>query len=372
MDVFTQLGNAVGDLYSTSYTSDHSLNSPDLSVYAMSPTSIFMYEQDNEPIPLTKASTDNNNIGGGNGNPLFNTPWSDEMTDLGCSLGDSFMSESSLCGSSLNDSIKDAVWDFSGYDDVSSPLQHPDDDLIHSPTLAELNMEDTQNFDAYSGGAVHPSAFSQQPTHVKTKPVLIKQNSHRHRSQDLTKSTLRKVQASGIDHEKYSSLFTLSQSHPIQSSNSHHHKSALTPHSQSLHNQIKTEHHSLSKSSLPSQLSDKPSPLSNCLSFSNLLGRRTRTFASSSSPQPKDQHRIAVKTEPVDVVTGDDSSMDRKWEEIKNFIHQDTAVKVKQEEEDDFEDEAVSSPTKLTFKKHAHGYSLKVSNLSIVWFCRWF
>ncbi|XP_072041257.1 uncharacterized protein [Amphiura filiformis] len=353
MDVFTQLGDAVGDLYSTSYTSEHSLHSPDLSIYAASPQSIFMYEHDNEPIPLTKSSTESINVrgaSGNHGNPLFDTPWSEEMTDLGCSLGNSFMSESSLCGSSLNDSVKD-VWDFAAYDDVSSPLQHPDDDFLHSPTLAELNMEDsTQTYDVLHGGAVRQSAFTQhQPLHhQKTKPVLIKQTSHRHRTHD-TASSLRKVHASGISHDRYSSLFTMSKSHPTPlNSHQQHQPSSLSPQSHSLQTLVKTECTTARKTN-STKSSSLPSSSSNCLSFSNLLGRRTRTFTSSPSNQ-KINTRLWV---------------DRKWEEIKSFIHQEKmAIKVKQEQEES-EDEAVSSPTKLTFKRHAHGYTVKNEKIDL-------
>ncbi|XP_071948595.1 uncharacterized protein [Antedon mediterranea] len=86
----------------------------------------------------------------------------------------------SLCGS-FNESLcsfkdgRESPWgsyesDFYGLDDMSSPLQHQVDDFAHDPTLAELNMEDSQGFDLS-----HQSSFSQANKQSSVSiPVLSK------------------------------------------------------------------------------------------------------------------------------------------------------------------------------------------------------
>ncbi|XP_038071123.1 CREB3 regulatory factor-like isoform X2 [Patiria miniata] len=117
-------------------SSDRALYSPDLSTYTGSPQSTFMYEQD-EGLDRGK-----------NMDSVFEFPRPMEISDLGGELNTSFWSEGSLLETSFVDSGKASLWDFSGFDDISSPLQHPEDDLSYSPTLAELNNDDSQSFDA--------------------------------------------------------------------------------------------------------------------------------------------------------------------------------------------------------------------------------
>ena len=434
MDVFNQLEGTMNEFYTprvNTNIADHSLQSPDITTLASSPQSIFMYEHDSEPAPYSKPSMENNNTQGDKvnplSNPLFEAPvcWpassEDMMMNFGCDdLTDSFLSESSVCGSSLggsslcgssfNDSFKDSVWDFAGYDDVSSPLQHPEDDLLHSPTLAELNMEDTHDVFASINQQQQQSAFATS-SHTKTKPVLIKQSSHRPHARlhprDKPASLRRKAQTSSAprDH-KYSSLFTVqAKSSPLLTNSMHQEH----PRSQSLHNPIKIEPTCYDLTSpgaetLPSLTENvvsgdvtsgaisRTSP--NCLSFSNLLGRRTRTFT-STSPIPQqtapsyDDTKTVVKKESrvggeaMEVVANiDESSVDRKWEEIKSFIDHDMATGGSQggatttvkkealggggcggEQRISAAGRVASSPTKLTFKRHAHGYTVKVNEM---------
>jgi hypothetical protein len=95
-----------------------------------------MYEQD-ERLERGKAR-----------DSVFEFPRPTEISDLGGELNNSFWSEGSLLETSFGDSGKASLWDFSGFDDISSPLQHPEDDMSYSPTLAELNNDDSQSFDA--------------------------------------------------------------------------------------------------------------------------------------------------------------------------------------------------------------------------------
>ncbi|XP_022091766.1 CREB3 regulatory factor-like [Acanthaster planci] len=117
-------------------SSDRALYSPDLTSFSSSPQSAFMYEQDER---LERGKTRDS---------IFEFPRPTEISDLGGELNNSFWSEGSLLETSLGDSGKASLWDFSGFDDISSPLQHPEDDLSYSPTLAELNNDDSQSFDA--------------------------------------------------------------------------------------------------------------------------------------------------------------------------------------------------------------------------------
>lgn len=127
----------LGDFPSTASGFDRALNSPDLSNISGSPQSVFMYEHDEAQ-----------DRGKGTKQSAFMFPQSMEINELDGDLNNSFWSDGLLSETSFGESGRASLWDFSGFDDISSPLQHPEDDLTYAPTLAELNNDDSQSFDA--------------------------------------------------------------------------------------------------------------------------------------------------------------------------------------------------------------------------------
>ncbi|XP_033633214.1 CREB3 regulatory factor-like isoform X2 [Asterias rubens] len=157
---------------------DRALNSPDLSNISSSPQLAFMYEHDEAQ-----------DRGKGTKRNVFMFQQSMEINELDSDLNNSFWSDGLLSETSFGESGRASLWDFSGFDDISSPLQHPEDDLTYAPTLAELNNDDSQSFDAMLS------------SHNAITPLIRKSQSH-----DLNNNNNKKATSSSVTKASSSSM----------------------------------------------------------------------------------------------------------------------------------------------------------------------
>eukprot|EP00057_Strongylocentrotus_purpuratus_P010547 XP_011665021.1 PREDICTED: uncharacterized protein LOC105438651 [Strongylocentrotus purpuratus] len=149
MEMYNDYGQP--DIFSNLTNPEHALQSPNALLLSAS-QNIFMYEQDNynpsstkqEPAPAKPAClslSDN----------VFEFPNPEEMAQLGCSpVVDDCWPETPLLAGSLDGSLNDSglcfSWDLSD-DDQEGVFPIEASPFCSAPTLAELNLEDSQSVD---------------------------------------------------------------------------------------------------------------------------------------------------------------------------------------------------------------------------------
>ncbi|XP_070541453.1 CREB3 regulatory factor-like isoform X2 [Ptychodera flava] len=292
------------DDFASVHANEQSLGVEHEGAYSTSPQSCLMYESEDalssSKVPIQNSHIHNNNwnvFGEMDSVPGTYMDRLDEGFPGDMSLNDSF---NSFC-----DSGKDSLWGSQESDffdiDVSSPLQNQDD-IAHGPTLAELNMEDSQPIvDSF----LHPDLQKQmtnQPKVVKT------QNQYSDIQTEMsteTKPFTPQNQMVKPSHLSCQKDIKAQEAVSIQTENI---KSQL--------HQVKSEDHMVDNTS---NMVKSPSVDDKTELRSLLKQNDSATKTDYSSLFVSKSHKVSLKREQP--ATANESSMDRKWEEIKEYLH---------------------------------------------------
>ena len=149
MEMYDDYGQP--DIFSSLTNPEHALQSPSAVLLSASQNNMFMYEQEHN----TSSNKQDHAVKTSQSDNIFEFPNPEEMAELGCDpLMESCWPETPLLAGSLDGSLNDSGmyfgWDLSD-DDQEALLQSDLTPLISAPTLAQLNMEDSQSRDDSAG-----------------------------------------------------------------------------------------------------------------------------------------------------------------------------------------------------------------------------
>ncbi|XP_033125443.1 CREB3 regulatory factor-like [Anneissia japonica] len=356
----------------------YQLQSPYCNDFAASPPSMFTYDIEgahsvsySKPIPSANIGLTNITC--------HRPPRIMATSPSGDALNDSFFNDLSICSGSLDESVcgsftdslcgsfneslcsfkdggRESPWgsyesDFYGLDDISSPLQHQVDDFAHDPTLAELNMEDSQGLE-----------LSQQSLLTQTKkqssvsiPVLSKVQ-----SQQTLQTTMQSYSwPQGPSKHGFASNVTFTNTSMEDDIKSHDSSSVLS--SFSVRN--KTE----KKESISALNLAKDSPPPKAANDSNLLREKspieyTNLFMIRSSKNHGNSGKtMKGEKRKISEVAGRKEEPRKSKERLSPHLRKGTSIQMQQieeeEEEEDDDDDLDSHDEGLGSERDDHDVS---------------
>nr|XP_054766325.1 CREB3 regulatory factor-like [Lytechinus pictus] len=376
MEMYDDYGQT--DIFSNLTNPEHALQSPNALLLSTS-QNIYMYEQDCNPSSTKQESVPGKASCVGLSDNVFEFPNPEEMAQLGCSpVVDNCWPDTPLLAGSLDGSLNESgvcfSWDLSD-DDQEGLFPVDASPFCSAPTLAELNLEDTQSVD---NGVIGKKKAEDQSL---TSMMPLGQQEMSLSPQSWKRVKTEAVELASVDKRtKTSDVPKLSSSRPGSSRKSSKTKSSkpLTPKNNRTQESSKTSADA-KKSALsfrkvhPSKIDftelfwkryrsreSIPSPTKE-MSRSELIARTPNPFGNrrflgrnallkvktQSSPKvaqtpktvgrtvkPKANHRVRTKkpstvaqkkkkNKPLALVTSEDSSQDRLWNDLKVFMYGD-------------------------------------------------